>query len=261
MVVSKMDIYSNNTYKMYNADTITYEKGIVIEVLEERVESAEGMPGWSLGVQTIIVELKDGPLKGKAIKIENNLSTTHNIRVRSGHSVIIKADRPKDVAPYYTVYNYDRTPGLIASSALLIAFIIAMGSLKGLRSVLGLGISLLFILGFLHPSIYRGYSPIAMSIITIIAIASSSLFLLNGLSRKTVAAMAATIAGEVLAAGFFFLISALLNLSGYNVEGAEELIMVSRNTGMKLGQVLFVGVMISSLGAVMDITLSIASSL
>ena len=45
------------------------------------------------------------------------------------------------------------------------------------------------------------------------------------------------------------------------MEQVEDLLLVSQNTGLKIGQVLFVGVLISSLGAVMDMTMSIASSL
>jgi uncharacterized membrane protein len=52
-----------------------------------------------------------------------------------------------------------------------------------------------------------------------------------------------------------------LQISGYAIEEAEELIMVSRATGLKIGDVLFAGVLIASLGAVMDMSVSVSASM
>jgi uncharacterized membrane protein len=56
-------------------------------------------------------------------------------------------------------------------------------------------------------------------------------------------------------------ISALLSLTGYNLEEAEELILVSRATGLKIGEVLFAGVLVASIGAVIDMSVSVVSSM
>lgn len=261
ILVIVMNIRNPVTYTMYNSETISYEKAAVTAILNESLESADGMPGWNLGSQTIMVRFKNGPMKGQEIQLSNNLSTTHSIYVRPGQSVIIKADRPNGVTPYYTLYNYDRTPGLVLVFAIFAVFMLLLGRLKGLRSVLGLGISLFFIFAFLLPVIYHGYSPVLMSILTVMVIATLSLLLLNGFSRKTYIALLAVAAGVLLSALFFVIISAVLSLSGYNIGEAEELILVSRETGLKIAEVLFAGVLLSSLGAVMDISISIAASM
>lgn len=261
LLVILINLRAPKPYAMYDSDTISYEKGTVTAVLKEQLEPAPGMPGWELGSQDISVRLKNGAQKGQEIQLNNNLSTTHNIHVRAGQSVIVKADRPEGVTPYYSLYNYDRTPGICAAAAIFIALMLLVGRFKGFRSVLGLGISLFFILAFLLPAIYRGYSPVLMSILTVIIISAFSLLLLNGFSKKTLTAVAATAAGVVLSASFFFLLSALLHLFGYNISEAEELILIAQNTGLQIGQVLFAGVLISSLGAVMDMTMSVAAPL
>lgn len=254
-----MNSLSPVDYTMYNSGTITYEKGKVTAVLEEGLEPAPGMPGRELGNQKIIVKLTGGPMKGQEIQINNNLSTTHNIYVRKGQSVIVKADRPEGITPFYSLYNYDRTPGLCAVIVIFIASMLLAGRFKGLQSVIGLGISLFFIFAFLLPAIYRGQSPVWMSILTVIVIAAFSLLLLNGFSRKTLTAFLATASGVLLSGLFFLIISALLPLSGYNIAEAEELILISQGTGLQISQVLFAGVLVSSLGAVMDITVSVAA--
>ncbi|MCD7948324.1 MAG: YibE/F family protein [Oscillospiraceae bacterium] len=261
ILVMVMNYRNPISYAIFSTETISYEKGTVLAVTDESIEPADGMPGWDLGTQTLLVKMTSGVQQGEEIQMVNTLSTDHNVRVAVGQAVIIKADRPEGITPYYTIYNYDRTAGLCIVGALFVLFMVAVGRLKGLRSIGGLGISLFFIFGFLLPTIYHGYSPILMSILTAMVIAFFSLLLLNGFSRKTFTAVSATVAGALLSAGFFFLISALLQLSGYNMDGTEELILVSRGTGLQLGQVMFAGVLISSIGAVMDMTMSIASSL
>lgn len=261
MLIIIMNLQTSAGFTMYNSDTITYEKGTVTAVLDERLEPASGMPGRELGYQKLRVRLNSGAQKGQEIELDNNLSTTHSIHVKKGGSVIIKADRPTGITPYYTLYNYDRTPGLLTVAAIFIALMAAVGKLKGLRSLLGLGISLFFILAFMIPAIYRGFSPIWISILTVIIISAFSLLLLNGFSKKTLVAVAATISGIAGSALFYFAISAILRLNGYDIAEAENLILISQGTGLQIGQVLFAGVLISSLGAVIDTTISVSAAL
>jgi uncharacterized membrane protein len=53
----------------------------------------------------------------------------------------------------------------------------------------------------------------------------------------------------------------LAHLSGFNVEEAETLIVIASHTNMKVGDLLFAGILIAALGAVMDVAMSIASSI
>ncbi|MDR0198094.1 MAG: YibE/F family protein [Oscillospiraceae bacterium] len=263
MVISVLAINKSSpfAYSLYNTDIISYEKGTVSVVLEEYLESDPDLPGQKLGYQKIRVKLKNGPMRGEEIELEHYLYTTHSVLARKGLSVIIKADRPENVEPYYSVYNYDRVPGLSTAIIIFVAFIFLVGGLKGLRSLLGLAVSLFFILVFLLPAICRGWSPVLVTLVTGTVIVSFSLLLLNGFSRKTFTALAATVSGVLLSGFFFALVSALTSLTGYNIDEAEALIMVSRETGLRIGEVLFAGVIIASLGAVMDTTVSLAAAM
>jgi uncharacterized membrane protein len=50
-------------------------------------------------------------------------------------------------------------------------------------------------------------------------------------------------------------------LSGYNVSNIEALLFVGQNTKIDIGGLLFAGVLISTLGAVMDIAMDIAAAI
>ena len=50
-------------------------------------------------------------------------------------------------------------------------------------------------------------------------------------------------------------------ITGYNVSDIEALNYVGQNTKIKIGELLFAGIIISALGAVMDVGMSIASTI
>ncbi len=249
------------SYSMYTSDAISFQKGRVQSVDTEKLSPAPGETNRFLGTQELTVRMTEGPWKGQDKKITNNLSNTHNIRVSPGQRVVVKVDHPENAEPYLTIYNYDRTMGILAIVLVFVAAMALVGRAKGVKSVVGLLFTLVFIFTFLLPMIYHGYSPILVCVATILVTASFSMLLLNGLSRKTAVAIGSTMLGVLIAAAFYGIFSMILHVNGYNLEEAEELILIHQNTGLQIPQILFVGILIASLGAVMDMTMSVASSL
>lgn len=247
-------------YIMYTSESSTYERGVVTRILAEELSQEEGSNRYR-GVQTLKVAMKSGSLKGQEIEVKNELSATHNIATGVGQRLIIKVDAPEGLEPYYTVFNYDRTVGISMILVMFAVFMILVGGRKGVKSMIGLCFALFLIIDFLLPTVYHGWSPIGMGIICAFLIAVFSMLLLNGFSEKTFTAITATMAGVILAAVFYYIFSGILHLSGFNLEEAEELIIVQGATGLKVGQTLFTGILIASLGAVMDMTMSVASAL
>ena len=82
-----------------------------------------------------------------------------------------------------------------------------------------------------------------------------------GIGRKTFAAAAATLLGTALSGVLFWIFSGVLHISGYNLDSAESLLMITQTTGMELRPMLMASVLIAALGAVMDVGMSVAASL
>ena len=53
----------------------------------------------------------------------------------------------------------------------------------------------------------------------------------------------------------------LTQISGYNVAEIEQLEYVGQMTSVKIGELLYAGILISTLGAVMDVATSVASTI
>lgn len=249
------------SYQMYDSSTTTYVKGKAVKVLSEELEPAEGNDTRMLGVQTLQVEILEGTQKGQIIQVENQLSTTHNIYAKERQILVIKTDMPEGVEPFYSVYNYSRSGGYVLIAVIFCALMILMGRTKGLKSLLGLGYVLVLLFGFMIPAIYSGWQPLAATLILTVLAVSVSMILLNEFSHKTFTAIVSTIAGILLAILVFYLFAGVLKLDGYKAEEAEELLLISQNTGLQISQLLFAGTLISSLGALMDMTMSVAAPL
>lgn len=118
-----------------------------------------------------------------------------------------------------------------------------------------------YILLFLVPAIYHGMPAIAVIIFTVMLITIASIFLLNGIQKKTILSIFATLSGVLIAGLFCVLFQAVFKVTGYNSSDMEALVLVSKNTGLEIKHLLFVAVLISSLGAVMDVAVSVVAAL
>lgn len=239
------------------SDTVSYIPGTVLEVVEEDLTPSDLKGGPQLGEQTLTIELKDG----SQITLTNYLTNTHNILAREGMRVVVCVDAPENVEPYYTLYQYDRSVGLGVVVAIFLLLMLLVGGEKGFYATLALAFSLVFLLKITVPVIYSGGSPILAGLAMVLVSTAVTVFLIYGLSPRGVLGIGVVLAGEFVACGLFLLFSVLLHLSGFKSGDAENLLVAAQNTGLNISTVLFAATMIASLGAVMDVAVSLLSAL
>ena len=261
LVTVLLQNFGFQSYSRFASDTLHYERAVVVEVLSEDLEYDKNLE-ITLGTQVLQVRMLNGEEEGNTLEVTNYLTQTHNVYAEEGTRLIINADRPEgDVEPYYTVYNYDRTVPMISCFIVLAAAVICIGGGKGVKSIAGLAYSLFLIVYMVLPAVFSGYSPILMSIICGVLSTAVTLLLLNGNSEKTWAAILSTVIGVICSLLFFLIMSLLVHIDGFSSSEAEGLVLISQETGLQIKDVLFAGVLISSLGAIMDTGMSIVSAL
>ncbi len=259
--ISLFDWNQINQYTMYNTQSIHYVKGRVVQIKSEVLEQDSVDSSLYLGEQKIVVELLEGDQKGQEIEIDNSLSKVHNIRVTNNQRVIVCADTPENAEPYYTVFNYDRSIPIVILIVTFGIAVIVIGGRKGVRALLGVAFSLLTVILFLAQAIYHGFDPIVICFLTLLITTGVSLLLLNGFSRRTAVGLLSTLLGVLVTGIIFAIFAMLLHLTGYNSDEIENLFLVSYSTGLSIRPLLLVGVLISALGAVMDVAVSLAAAL
>lgn len=248
-------------WTMYDSKGIDYPRGKVVQVVKNDLDRTNTEKGRQLGAQQLKVKITSGQIKGKTVNVDNTVTETHHILCKTGTHVIVKVDHPKGTDPYYTLYNYDRIPAAAIMIAVFAALMVLIGRKKGAGSMIGLAFAVFLILFWMLPALYHGYPPVPTAVLTCTAITVFSMILLNGWSRQTETAVISAAAGIIAASVIYMIFAGAMHLSGYNLEAAEELILIHQGAGMKVSDLLFVSIMISSLGAILDTAVSISSSL
>ncbi len=245
-------------YRMYNTGGVTYERATVVDILEEQLEPSSD--GRMLGQQTALVSMRSGQFKGEELEVKSYLSTSHNIPIAVGDQIILYQATAGSSA-VIQVYGYDHTLDYLLCGLIFLVLMALVGGRKGVKSVGGMVFSGYFLYTFFIPYLCSGGSPIWGALLYGAVSASVCLLLLNGIGQKTMTALLATIIGLGAAAICYGLISGILGINGYHTDEIETLLIVSDATGLQVKGILFSGILISALGAIMDMTMSITTAL
>lgn len=249
------------TYKRYETSTLHYVRGTVTEVVDQELTLSGADGEYFKGYQKIKVEILEGDLKGETVELENYVTAQHNVVVSKGRRVVVCADTPENAEPYFSLYNYDRASSVWILAAIFVLLVIIVGEKNGLMSCIGLGFTMCMVICLLLPALYNGSNAVAVSILTVMLSTAVSCFCISGLSKKTVLNIISTCAGTLSAGLIYKIFALILGVSGVSMEETESLVLISQSTGLNLSGVLFAGIMISALGAVMDVAVSIGASL
>ena len=258
IIVANRDNPTN--YKTGANSPIRYEKAKVIEVLEDNTEVDKNSEGLRRGSQKIEVKIQSGEHKGETKIIDNHLGLLFNVYAKEGTKVIVRIDSYDDDY-HVSIYNYDRFFILYGTILLFCILMCVIGGKKGLLALLGLVFTIICVMKILVPMIYKGAPvlPVTMFIVAITAIVC--LILLDGLNTKTITAIIGTVLGVFIAGLLSYIIGKLARISGLNMEEAESLLLIASDKGLKIRDLFVSGILISALGAVIDIAMSIASAL
>lgn len=209
------------------------------------------------------VKITSGDHKGEIVKVDNIVDdkTFDEYMVEKGSSVLLNIEE-NDNGTIKRAYIYEiiRYKSLYI---LIFSFILLLGILagdKGLKSILALFVTGFVILKVLIPLIIKGYNPIYVSTILCIAISTISLIVISGKNKKTLAAIIGTCSGLLIAALIAITFSYKLKLTGFTDEQLQMLVYISQDKNFNFRGLLFSGILMGALGAVMDISMSISSS-
>lgn len=217
--------------------------------------------GLRLGRQELEVELLGGEYKGEVLPVENFLSAYSNVDGKVGARVIVRVNVDEDGAPFVVVVaNYDR--GIVMGGLVLLfgALLVVIGRKKGLMALLGLAFTILCLLFLLIPLILLGIPPIPCTIGFVAVATAASLILLTGFTRKTLCATLGCVGGVAAAGILAAVVGVITPMTGFNMSEAEDLVLRASEHQMHISGLLVCGVLIASLGAVMDVAMSIASA-
>ncbi len=239
-----------------------YDTGTVIEILSDSTEQDEASDGAYRGDQLMLVEMTSGRYKGEVLQVYNYVGPLYGAPLKAGDSAVLIVSTYADGSHNATVYEYNRTLALAAVIALFVVATVLVGGKTGAKSLIGLIITLICLFWLLLPMLMKGFPTLLTVFLICTYVTIVSFTILGGVSKKTVCASLSTVCGIAIALVFALAAQGLARIDGLRLADVEPLLQL-RQTGTPIGlrYLLVGGIVISALGAVMDVAMSIASAL
>ena len=251
-------VYINQVDKvaLVNREGQTFEKGVVTEILQDNLQPN----GTRVGEQRVLVRLTTGVRAGQELETTSASGYLFGAGCTVGMRVIVLQSVAGD-STITSIYSQDREWVIYAFAAAYLVVLCLVGGKQGVKGALGLVFTFFCILFVYLPLVYRGLSPFWVSVFICVITTLVTMYLIGGPTRKTLVATGGTVAGVVIAGISATIFSMATGITGWNVSDIESLLTLSSTSGVQVGGLLFSGLLISSLGAVMDVAMSIGSAI
>ena len=234
----------------------TFEKAKVVKILQDNLEEN----GTSVGEQKVRVRMLTGVRKGEELDITSSSGYLFGAACKPGMKVIVMQSVAGD-STVTSVYTQDRE-GVIYIFALIYLLVLCLiGGKQGIKGCLGLVFTFFCVIFVYLPLVYLKYSPFWTAVFVCFITTLVTMYLIGGPTRKTCAATLGTLVGVILAGVSAWCFSKASGISGYNVSDIETLMTLWNTNRIQVGGLLFSGLLISCLGAVMDVAMSISSAI
>ena len=236
-----------------------YEKAKVLEVFEKKdSDSQENY----LKAKKVKLRMLTGEYKGQEFITEHTFSGTPGVdfEVNKGDKVIIYINKKDGELIDLHIADLERSDGLTILLILFVALLILIGGWKGLKALVALGFTIFSIFKILIPAIVNGYSPLPITIFVAAIVTILTMLIIAGFTKKSLSAMLGAIIGVVIAGLLALLFGNMCHLRGISSEECR-MILLAPYLEVDLKGLLFSGIIIGALGAIMDVTMSIASTI
>lgn len=233
----------------------------VTEVVSSKVDK-HFIDGEIIGEDITIVfkcEITDGELKGQTVEGMESISAFDSVKldpVKKGDRILIIAAEDEEYDWY--LYDYDRSLPLWILGLAFVALVLLFGRKKGINTVISLGFTCAAVFMVFVPSVLSEHNIYLWSIITCVYIIAMTLTVTEGYSQKTLAAVIGCTSGVIVAGILTVVCSHFMKMSGVT---GDESINISMNLDIDLNALIFAGIILGAVGAVMDVSVSISSSL
>lgn len=242
-----------------------YEPAISAKVVEILSEEEEPVMDEYVATRILFTaKLTSGEQDGEEVEVEQYIDPMYlptPDAVEKGDKVLVMESQEVSGAKW--VYaGVNRIPSM---TWMIIWFLLMILAIGGVRKGGATIVSLLFSMGAIFlvyiPAILKGYNIYFFTIVVAVFIILSSLLLLNGWSTKTMCAVVGNVGGTLVAGLLALWVNQSLSITGVVDQDYAFLTMLESGVSLNLKAVVWGGILIGSLGAVMDVSMTIASAM
>ena len=215
--------------------------------------------------QTAKIKILNGQFKGEVREIENIVSgnPSYDINLKKGDKIIVHFEPRSDFitdAEDVDLFISDikRDGGIFLLGGIFALFLVLIGRNKGVRSLVSIMSTVILIFALMMPMILSGFSPILSAVLTGVIATAITIYLVAGINRKSTSAVIGTVTSLFVAGILAILTIKISHLTGYT--GEENMFLHAARPDLDMRGILAAAIILSSLGALMDVGVSIAST-
>lgn len=237
-----------------NSSFSSFSKGVVSEVIFEQIDEAQNNRSVT---QQLKVKLTDSGASSQEVVIDNTqiLDKAESVRYKVGDRVVLgllPAGQSSLVDQFVIIDRY-RMPGVYLVIAVFLVLAVLVGRMRGITSLVGLGITGAILMLFIAPQILAGKDAFVVALIGAGAIVLVSMFISHGFNRRIQLAAVSTLATLVISGVITYLFVSASKLFGLGQSDAY-LLQTGFLGSLNLQGVLLAGIVISVLGILDDVT-------
>ncbi len=244
-----------------SAEDVVQCKARVLSVTVNEIGTAES--GDVYTQQILCVQPLDGEYEGLLFETEVSYQTPNNQNLalyRPGDRVLLDIyPGVEDQDMYVSIHSLIRAPYVAALVVFFLVLIGVIGKRKGLKTIVSLSFTVGAVILVLIPAIASGKDPVLYTIMVSILISVFTLVVVCGWNKKALAAILGTISGLCCAGLITMVANAFIRISAIQLEDIEMLVVSGSNFTFNLSGLITAAILISCLGAVMDVSTSISS--
>ena len=246
--VVKINDVAEDEYSLDGGDTMVSNKRIMFDAL-----------------------VKSGPYKGDIVEVSQDVDNMYAYQPRDvaeGDKVLISrpayeysedmGDVSEEAAEWIFI-EHNRVGDIVLLIAVFLLLIVIIGRAKGFSTILSLIFTVLAVFMVYIPSILKGYNIYLMTIIVSVFAIFMSLIIINGWDKKTLCAIFGNVTGVAISGILAIAVSRAWNLTGMVDE--DYVMLTLFDSPIDLRAILWGGLIIGALGAIMDVAMSIASAM
>ncbi len=216
--------------------------------------------------QIALIEVLSGEYKGTKRYIDNMLTgnPAYDIPLKKGDKVVLHLE-PKneniitaDDIDFF-VADIKRENAIWIFTAIFGILLLITGKKKGITSIISIIATVLLIFFALVPIILSGISPLVASVIIGILSTIITLYLVGGFNPKSTSAVLGTSISLIFSGLLALLAINIAHLTGF--AGEENMFLYTARPDLDFTGILAASIIIAALGALMDTSVSIASTI
>lgn len=216
--------------------------------------------------ETIVFRAKvtSGDMKGQTIEAAQTLdyfTAVHLPVVEPGDRILLYSI-PGGMAEHeWLMSDYQRFDQILILGAVFVLLVLLIGHWQGANTLISLALTCLAVFYVFIPAVLAGESIYLWSIATCIYVTFMTLFIVNGVNAKSIGAILGCLAGIVVAAVLTLFFEESMTLTGLLDENSVLLYGLNPDAPFNLKAIIFAAIIIGSMGAIMDVSISIAAAL